>query len=272
MLTLSNDHLQVSVLDPNSEEDRKRFGTRYCTGGYIFQIDDRRLGPLLTGPTFPDSFNVFDGQGIPDAFNRLPLRDQGGPDEGLIIGVGLCDLAANIVLDFCNWEVRVGEKTLTFRTTQSLGKYSFALQRRIELHGRTVRSTTWLDADGEAGFQISWYPHPFFPQPEGNELCRLNIPVGIRDNPGYVMGVNGFITRKGWPWTTDFYLALDHDAQSPLTVLQRHPKLGLVGGTFGYVPRFFPIWGNPNTFSWEPYYENTIAPGQGLAWWMAYDF
>jgi len=272
VLTLSNDYLEVSVLDPASSKDRERFGTRYCTGGYIFQVSDHELGDLLAGPTYPDSFNVFDGQGIPDAFNRLPLRNPEDPNRALIIGVGLCDVAADKVLEFCTWDVRVGEKTLTFRTQQSLGKHALDLQRRIELHGRSVRSTTWLDCTGSTGFQVSWYPHPFFPQPEGDELCRLNIPVGIRDNPGYEMSPSGFIGRRDWPWTTDHYLALDHDAQTPLTVLQRHPKVGLVGGTFGYIPRFFPIWGNPKTFSWEPYYENTIAPGQGLAWWMAYDF
>lgn len=272
MLTLSNDQLVVSVLDPSNKEDRRRLGTRYCTGGYIFQVEDRRVGPLLSGPTFPDSFNVFDGQGIPDAFNRMPLRDVENPRRGLIIGVGLCDLAEDQVIEACRWDVRVGEHSLTFRTRQSLGKHALDLQRRVELLGRTVRSTTWLDCMGSAGFQISWYPHPFFPQPETDELCRISIPVSIRPNPGYEMTPGGFIARMGWPWTTDYYLALDHHAHAEVTVLQRHPRLGLVGGTFGYVPRFFPIWGNPNTFSWEPYYENSIAPGQGLVWWMAFDF
>src|SRR4026208_1564929 len=73
MYTLTSEFLEVSILDPLA--DQERFGTRYCTGGYIFQIMDRRHGALLSGPTYPDSFNWFDGQGIPDAFNLSPLSE-----------------------------------------------------------------------------------------------------------------------------------------------------------------------------------------------------
>lgn len=272
MLTLSNDELHVSVLDPSSEDDQTRFGTRYCTGGYIFQVEDSRVGPLLTGPTYPDSFNVFDGQGIPDSFSRSPLRDPANLSRALVIGVGICELVSDSVVERCSWDIRSGEKTLTFRAHMEMGDFAIDLQRRIELHGRTVRSTTWLDNRGKLGFQICWYPHPFFPQPEGDELCRLNVPVSLRDNPGFEMAASGFIARKAWPWTTDYYLALDHDAHAPLTIIQRHPKVGLVTGSFTYVPRFFPIWGNSNTFSWEPYFENSVARGQELAWGISYDF
>lgn len=270
MFHLSNSHLKVSILDP--AEDQERFGTRYCTGGYIFQISDHEQGDLLTGPTYPDSFNVFDGQGIPDSFNRAPLRDPTDPNVALVIGVGSCDLASDDVLEFCAWDIRKGDHAIIMRTEQSLGNFALHLQRRVELHGRTVRSTTWLDNKGSVGFQISWFPHPFFPHPEEDELCRVDFPLVIQDNPGYDLSPGGFIARKEWPWTTDYYLALDHNAHGPTTILQRHPKLGLIAGSTSYAPRFFPIWGNPNTFSWEPYFEQSIAPGQGLAWGMTYDF
>jgi len=96
MYTLSGETLEVAILDPVA--DQERFGVRYCTGGYIFQVTDRSHGPLLTGPTYPHSFNWFDGQGIPDAFNLGPLLEQ--PDSGpnaLIIGIGECDLQARQV-------------------------------------------------------------------------------------------------------------------------------------------------------------------------------
>ena len=73
MYELRNNSLSVTILDPLA--DQERFGVRYCTGGYIYQVEDARHGPLLSGPTYPDSFNWFDGQGIPDAFNLSPLRD-----------------------------------------------------------------------------------------------------------------------------------------------------------------------------------------------------
>ncbi|HUF08368.1 MAG TPA: hypothetical protein VMO47_03540 [Rhodothermales bacterium] len=272
MLTLSNDQITVSILDPNSSEDRMRFGTRFCTGGYIFQVSDRRLGDLLSGPTYPDSFNAFDGQGIPDAFHRSPLRDPAAYNRAVIVGIGLCDLAANRVVEPGVWDVHIADRTVAFRTHHFLGPYALDLARIINLEGRSVRSTTSVKNTGQAPFAVTWFPHPFFPQPGGDELCRLSIPFAMRENAGYETATSGFISRKNWPWTTDHYLALDHDAHCPLTVLQRHPKVGLVAATFGYVPRFFPIWGNTRTFSFEPFFENTIAPGQELVWWMVYDF
>ncbi len=96
MYTLQNNHLTVDILDPVA--DQARFGTRYCTGGYIFQITDAQHGPLLTGPTYPDSFNWLDGQGIPDAFNLGPLRLATATNpRALIMGIGMCDLAQNNV-------------------------------------------------------------------------------------------------------------------------------------------------------------------------------
>ena len=271
MHTLKNDQLTVEVLDPVA--DQGRFGTRYCTGGYIFQIADVVHGPLLSGPTYPDSFNWFDGQGIPDAFNRQPLRDpRTAEPQALIIGIGLCDLAANAVLEFCRWEVAAADDTIRFRTTQQLGGFGLELERTVALDGRTVRSTTELRNTGAEPIPLSWFPHPFYPQPADDALCRLSTAVELRPNPGYALAASGFISRAAMPDQRGFFLALDHSAQAPLTVLQRHPVLGLVGATTSYVPGFFPIWGNRQTFSWEPYFERTVAPGQSAGWWIAYDF
>jgi len=55
-------------------------------------------------------------------------------------------------------------------------------------------------------------------------------------------------------------------------VLQKHPVLGLVAGTCSYVPAFLPIRGNRRTFSWEPFFERTKAPGQTTTLWIDYDF
>jgi hypothetical protein len=92
------------------------------------------------------------------------------------------------------------------------------------------------------------------------------------DNPGYEVAGSGFIARRAFPDIRGFYQALDLDAHQPLTVLQKHPVLGLVAGTCSYGPTYMPIWGNANTFSWEPYLERMVAMGQTLAWWIDYDF
>lgn len=271
MYTLSNDALSVEILDPLA--DQARFGTRYCTGGYIFQITDARHGPLLSGPTYPHAFNWFDGQGIPDAFNLGPLREAAAADaRALIIGTGVCDLASNQVLEFCRWEVEQQAAAIAMRTTQTLGDFALDLERTVALAGRTLRTTTRLRNTGRRPIPVHWFPHPFFPQLESDELCWLNIPFGMPDNPGYEIGPSGFISRKSWPWTDGYYQALDHAAQAPVVVLQRHPQLGLVAAACSYVPSLFPIWGNRYTFSWEPFLERTVMPGQILEWWIDYSF
>lgn len=271
MYTLGNDKLTVEILDPAA--DQARFGTRYCTGGYIFQITDVARGPLLTGPTYPASFNWFDGQGIPDSFNLRPLRDPAAAEPlALVVGVGVCDLRQNTVVEFCRWEVAAESSAIRMQTAHAFAGYALDLERTLTLSGRTVRSTTRVHNTGKQALPLAWFPHPFYPQPDGAELCRLSIPVTMSENAGYELAPSGFISRTAQPDQRGFYQALDHAAHSPLVVLQRHPVLGLVGATTSYVPCFFPIWGNQHTFSWEPFFERTLAAGQEATWWIEYDF
>jgi hypothetical protein len=271
MYTLANNYLEVSILDPIA--DQERFGVRYCTGGYIFQVTDATAGELMSGPTFPHSFNWFDGQGIPDAFNQSPLRMPSAKDDlALILGVGICDLEAKTVQSFCSWDVNEQSHQINMQTTQSYGNYTVELDRTVSLHDRTIRSTTRLANRGTAPIPLRWFPHPFYPQPDTDDLLKLNIPLGPIEHEGYHLADSGFITRRGWPWTRGFYLALDHAATTSLTLLQKHPKLGLVGAACSYTPQYFPIWGNPTTFSWEPFLERSVGAGQELVWWIDYDF
>jgi hypothetical protein len=271
MYSLANESLNISILDPIA--DRRHFGTRYCTGGYVLQIDDAKLGPLLSGAEYPGPFIPFNGQGMPEAFNLSPLRENASTSpNALIIGIGLCDLDKDEVLEFCTWEVEQAPSATVMRTSQAYQGYALVLERAIILNNRTVRSFTRVKNTGKSFFPIRWFPHPFYPQPATDELCRFNFPVTIPENSGYRLAPSGFIARENWPEKGGFYLPLDHAMHSPLTVLQKHPVLGLVGGSTSYVPSFFPIWGNHNTFSWEPFFERTLAPNQSAAWWIDYDF
>jgi hypothetical protein len=272
MYTLANDTLEVSILDPIA--DQGRFGVRYCTGGYIFEITDKKLGNLMTGPTYPDKFNWFDGQGIPDAFHLAPLRDQAATDTlGLILGIGLCDIAAREVKEFCTWAVTQTSDSITMRTDQSYQNYAVTLERTVSLKGRTIRSFTHIWNHSPSMIPMRWYPHPFYPQMEtGDELIKLNIPLAPIEDEGYFLGDNGFINRKGWKWEKGYFLSLNHTPTTNLVVIQKHPKLGLVAGTCSYAPDYFPIWGNPLTFSWEPYLEHSIGHGQEFSWWIDYEF
>lgn len=274
MLQLSNDQLTVTLLDPNA--DRSYLGARYCAGGYIFQITDCEVGDLLSGPTYPDSFNTFDGQGIPDAFNLSPLRAVGEATEAFIIGVGVCELHPNYtqnkVKTFGDWECGIGDAHIRMTTQPSYHDWSLALERVVRLHGRTVRSEITLANDGRAPIPMRWFPHPFFPH-AGEALCKINIPLGPIEGEGFGLREDGWIHRRNWPWSGGgYYLSLDHSAAERLVIQQRHPVLGIVTATCSYIPDFFPIWGNANTFSWEPFFERIVAPGQELRWWIEYDF
>lgn len=280
MLELQNESLRVELLHPN--EDHARFGVRYCTGGYIFQVHDARHGPLLTGPTWPDSFNWFDGQGIPDAFNLAPVHSSETLGHALVIGTGLCDLTARKVLTFAHWRIEAAPHALAFETAQQLEDTALTLRRTVTLGARTIRSHTSLANTGKAFLPVRWFPHPFYPQlpaaaqPPGDgsadELLWINAPLRWRDATGYARADNGFIRRTSWPWKDGHYLSLAHDAQAPLVLLQRHPALGMVAAATSYVPAHFPIWGNPHTFSWEPFLERFVAPGFTLDWWIDYTF
>ena len=272
MLTLQNNQLTVEILDPVA--DRERFGVRYCTGGYIFQIHDATHGALLSGPTYPNSFNWFDGQGIPDAFNLSPLKTSESEPVALILGIGLCDLSNNTLQELCQWQIAQNDAALHFTTQHTLNDWSMVLERSVTLLQRTVRSDTTVRSTGRRPVPVRWFPHPFFPQlPAGNdELIKLNLPVGFPENQAYAMSANGFIVRQGWPWAGGNFQALDHNATSNLILIQRHPHLGQITATCSYAPDFFPIWGNQYTFSWEPYLERTVASGQQLSWRIDYDF
>ena len=271
MYTLNNGALQVTILDPVA--DRLRLGTRYCHGGYIFQIADPNLGSLLSGPTYPNSFNIFDGQGLPEAFNLGPLRNSTVEEPlALILGVGICNLNTSLVTDWSIWEVTTEISRISFRTSHIFGGVAADVERVITLTNRTVRSETTLTNVGRDWIPVRWFPHPFFPQPTSSQLCKINIPVQIPENPGYTLGSDGFICRKGWPWTEGYFLPLNHDAKTALIVHQRHPLLGLVTATCSFIPAYFPIWGNPCTFSWEPFLEQTLGAQQQLRWWIEYDF
>src|SRR5438445_10881336 len=88
MFHLESAGLRVSVLDPIA--DRKHIGSRYCAGGYIWQVTDNSKGPLVAGPQYPNPDpRPFDGQGLPEAF-EIPL---GAADAKVgaavwVIGVG----------------------------------------------------------------------------------------------------------------------------------------------------------------------------------------
>ena len=279
MITLKNEQLDVSILDPVADKDR--LGTRYCTAGFIFQIEDREGAPargiLLSGPTFPDSYNLYDGQGAPDAFQPTLVLDQeadGTPLRVLGIGIGLIEVKANTVTERCAWDITKGDGIIRFRTTQAAGPWRYDLERTLTLRGRTIRSETVLNNTGNRHLPFQWYPHPFFPLYPTGECCKLSVPFTLPDNPGYELLENGFLRMKRFPWTgsENHFQLLGHSGTAPVSFIQKHPVTSLVTASCDYVPTRLPIWGNARTFSFEPYHERSLHPKDVARWSITYDF
>lgn len=67
MLHLRHGSLRVDLLDPTSEASR--LGPRFCAGGYVWQVHDDTVGPLLSGPEGPEPEpDPFNGHGLPESF------------------------------------------------------------------------------------------------------------------------------------------------------------------------------------------------------------
>jgi hypothetical protein len=277
VIELSNRELVVTVLDPVT--DRDRMGPRYCSGGYIYQVADASVGPLLSGPGYPaeDPPPIFDGQGLPESFRTplIPSQSQDGAEhKALHLGVGLVDTASRTVSDWCDWQIDRRADALLLSTRHDFAGWSIELERRVILRERSLVSATRLANVGQAAFLLDWYPHPFFPLTPNGVCCRFSCQVSVQENPGYTLRADGFVRRKldhSWD-RRGHYLVVDLPAGEQLTVLQRHPKLGLVVTTCNYPTAFVPIWGNCNTFSFEPYYQRTVSGGQSVEWSVRYDF
>jgi len=283
MYILRNTDLTVSILDP--VEDVARLGSRYCTGGYIWQVSDVKLGELLAGPEYPREPNTFDGQGAPDMFHRaLGAEDAQVGDEIGCIGVGRVRRTSPLepfdvrhnreVIEFVQWDVAAGPGQISMQTEHAFKSWAYRLERVVSLRGRTVHSRTAIRSQGQAPLPVRWFAHPFFPVPSDNVLCRFSIPVSLPENPGYALNPDGFITRKpDHDWPIGWYQPLTYErAGDALTVLQRHPLVGHVTAETDFLPAFLPIWGNQVTFSFEPFFEKVLEPGEEAAWSIAYHF
>jgi len=281
MYALSNPELTVLILDPVA--DVARLGSRYCTGGYIWQVLDAHHGEVFAGPEYPQAPNTFDGQGAPDMFQRS-LGAEAAPVGGEVgcIGVGRVrrtssrepfDVRYNPeVIEFVKWKTSCSQDTVTMRTEHAFRDWAYRLERTVNLQGRTIRSRTGICSQGSAPLPVRWFAHPFFPVPSDNVLCRFSFPVGLpADSPGYWLNAEGFVTRKpGHDWRRGCYQALDLRQPGPLLATQQHPQLGQLTVATDFAPTFLPVWGNDRTSSFEPFFERTLSRGAEASWSIEY--
>ncbi|MDR2578531.1 MAG: hypothetical protein LBC70_06970 [Chitinispirillales bacterium] len=284
MLTLRSASLSADILDPLA--DRGKMGSRYCTGGYIWQVYDRNGRALLSGPHFPSPDPPpFDGQGMPEVF-ETPLGGDGGPVGGdvCVIGVGIVEKSSAIepfhprnnqlVTQPCPWKIEHGANWAVMTASQSFGEKSIRLRREVRLDGSRVASITAVDNIGGTDVNLRWFPHPFFPINASTGLAcgKICRPVILPENAGYDMGADGMIRMKpNYPWKKGLFQVLEVPPEKLIFTIP-HPVTGLVSLQTDYIVARCPIWANSQTFSFEPFIQRVVKPGGGASWAVSINF
>ncbi len=276
---LVNSELDVELLDPVS--DQTRLGPRFCSGAYIWQVHDRSVGPLLTGPEWPKPNPLpHNGQGLPESFRHStttgePLLWNGS--IGLSPGCGTLarDTSGEVaVTEPCAWHVDVQSDRAVFRTAQEVAGWSYLLERVVELQGRQVRSRSRLTNRGSTPLVLEWFAHPFFAL-QTNGLVQVTVPAGtqIPYNPGYALSGRELTFRRAFVGVHDGHLEhLELPSGRPFAATVSHPKLRNVGFATDFVPFKCVVWANGNTLSLEPFLALRLAPGESRDWTLTYDF
>jgi hypothetical protein len=279
MLHLENRKLRLDLLDPAVHGDR--LGARFCWGGYIWQVHDVKLGPLVSGPEFPKSDPTpFNGQGLPESFRH---RSRGGAAYtwsgkiGLAIGAGILAAGENEsiqVTEPCRWTVTPFADHIVFQTRQAAAGFSYELSRKVELRDRTVTSFTQLTNDGDAPLELEWFAHPFWSLVDGR--ARIQLPAGTRvpENPGFAIDAASTLTfKRAFVAEDDNQFAiLTLPRGHELAVSVDHPTLARVTFATSFVPDECPVWANAHTVSIEPYLRLHLGPGETRHWHVQHRF
>ena len=281
MFTIFNDIMKVSIIDP--VENILHLGSRYCTGGYIWQIYHNKFGNVLSGPHYPTEFPPpFDGQGAPEIFESAPNADTTPVGNFVVVpGVGKIKKTSPIVpfhaknnpevIEFCTWEVRQKPTMLTMTTTQSNNDYQSIITRTITLNESTVTSKTDFSNNGTKSFNIRWFAHPFFPLNADNRCCFFSLPVEIPKSHAFAIDANNVLSiKKTIDRSRSSYTHLTIPVHTQMKLYQIHPIAGIIT----IIPNFnivkMPVWTNERTFSFEPYFEATVQPGEHASWGISY--
>jgi hypothetical protein len=283
MYTLSNDHLDILILDPIL--DIYHLGSRYCTGGYIWQIRNRNRQDLLSGPHFPSDYPLpFDGQGAPEVFESAPDADAASCGELVLVpGVGLVRKSSigtpfhvrnnPEVVEFCKWDIHKDDTSLVMITTQVYQRFEATITRSVSLHNTTVTSKTEVSYQGKVPFELRWFAHPFFPLNNDLRCCELGTPLGLIDNHAFrldddhVLSIKHSIDRS-----ISSYTLLTTLQEKPFHIRQIHPVTGAITVTTDFIPSKIPVWTNERTFSIEPYFSTALMPQQCVSWAISYTF
>ena len=285
MIRIQSDVLSLDLLDPRDGGDLNKLGSRYCAGGYIWQIYDEYTGqPLLSGPCYPSAAPpVFDGQGMPDMFD-IPLGGADGPigSKVCVIGVGDVEKSSGIlpfhprnnprVTRFCLWDVEVGDDWAVMNAAQRFGDRMITLRREVRLEDSRVASVNTIVNHGYETIDLRWFAHPFFPINNDFSCGKVSPMVSMPENAGYeINGDSEICMKPGYLWEKGLFQVL----YVPLTKLQfiiPHHVVGSVSLTTDYDVVRCALWGNSRTFSFEPFTQRAVEPDEEYSWGIYADF
>ena len=302
MITVSTPRLSAYLLDPR--EDLAFTGSRYCVGGYIWQVCGAGGQPLLAGPRYPSPAPpVFDGQGAPEAF-ETPLGGADGPVGGdvCVTGVGIVEKSSAVepfhprnnprVKAPCPWEVERWGDRAVMSTSQGFGERSITLRREVRAVDNRVESVNTIKNTGAAAVSLRWFAHPFFPlngklTDENENLTIVKVkysniltcgktvpPVTLPESAGYEIDTDGMIRMKpGYPWEKGLFQELGVPSPPQKLAFEiPHPVVGSVRVQTDYEVIRCALWANANTFSFEPFVSRVVNPGEEFLWSVSYDF
>jgi hypothetical protein len=285
MHLLKNNTLTVAILDPKT--DQSLLGSRYCTGGYIWQVFHKSHGALLSGPFYPQTIPpTFDGQGFPEVFETAaPDADLKAVGSSILVpGVGLVKKSSPIipfharnnpeVISFCRWETEILPNSIIMSTAQELDQFQCFITREITLIDLELTSKTSLIFSGSRSYNLSWFTHPFFPLNSDFKCCHFSVPAGHLSNDAFFLDEKSGILQiqPSFDYSKSSYTILDIPSGSTISIDQFHPSVGIITVSTDFPVSKMPVWTNKNTFSFEPYFQTTIEENKLITWMIRYHF
>jgi|GEM_PF-549784 hypothetical protein len=271
MITLENDELILSVIDP--AEDLSLAGSRYCTGGYVFQIEHREFGPIFSGPEHPGIPSGYNGQGIPETFCLQPIKLSAHEDRFLNLGVGITDAQFRKTFTPARWFEERKSSCLLHSTVHCLEEESLEihLRRKIAFSKNLVSSKTEIRNEGRNAIPITWFPHPFFYHPANTSDAWVEC-AGLRSRTTRepMALVQRDLRAKEYPFERPFVQTFSFASDKErFSAFIRSRPFNLTMRT-DYIPSVVVFYSNDQCFSLEPYFERQCQPGEVLELEVSY--
>ena len=283
MLKLQNENFLLEILDPRKDHDL--LGARYCRGGQIFQVKNSQGEALFCGPTYPEAYNAFDSQGLPDAFNSYPNFEQSQlGDEIFVIGVGRVKYSNPIETFFAcdnrevakavDWEIEKEGQKITFSCEDEYQGFAYRLEKSVELKNYAIEQKIRLVNTGDKQLPVSWFAHPFFFHRE--DLVFGNLPVKQEANSLYFRNQDNEITvslPEDFDTVRDQTFVMGQAIQNEevLHVPIRHKFLDNFSIDCHFKVAQFPVWYNEKTISPEPFLIQDLGKSEQLPWAINYN-